>query len=163
MKSLLSMQAIRIIRLFFLLLITVAFCFSCKKNDSSNGIPARYPYSGEQREKGFWIRLVIYEDEDLPAEVYTYISYDKDGFYRNADSETLSCNKTEDGFTLSDIKTGEVRYTAVGMEGDAPFFWKMKLSWNHSAGPVWEEYAEERGWESEMVITREAEPDIVYY
>ena len=156
------MQAIRIIRLFFLLLITGAFCFSCKKDDSSNGIPARYPYSGEQREKGFWIRLVIYEDEDLPAEVYTYF-YDKDGFYRNADSETLSCNKTEEGFTLSDLKTGEILYTAVGMEGDAPFFWKMKLSWNHSPGPVWEEYAEERGWESEMVITQEEEPDDIRY
>ncbi len=142
---------------------TGVFCFSCKKDNSSDGIPARYCYSGEQREKGFWIRLVIYGDEDLPAEVYTYISYDKDGFYRDADSETLSFNKTEEGFTLSDLKTGEVRYTAVGMEGDAPFFRKMKLSWNHSPGPVWEEYAEERGWESEMVITREAELCVIRY
>ena len=39
----------------------------------------------------------------------------------------------------------------------------MELSWNHSPGPVWEEYAEEGGWESEMVITPEEEPDDIRY
>ena len=43
------------------------------------------------------------------------------------------------------------------MEGEAPFFWKMKLTWNHSPGPVWEEYAEERGWEKEIIIEYQRE------
>lgn len=80
--------------------------------------------------------------------------------YRIGDKETLSYSKTEDGFVLCDNETKAVLYTAVFIE---PFPWKMKLSWNHSPGPVWDEYAEERGWESEMVITREEEPDDIRY
>ncbi len=160
MKSLLSRQAIRIIRLLFILPAIALSLISCSGESSKDGGNIRpILWSGVQIERGFFINVFIYEAEGR-AEVVNGVGEPYELRYRIGDKETLSYSKTEDGFVLMDNETKAVLYTAVFIE---PFHWKMKLSWNHSPGPVWEEYAEERGWESEMVITREAELCVIRY
>ena len=155
MKSLLSRQAIRIINLLFILPAIALSLISCSGESEKEGgdiVPVHL--SGVQIESGFVIHVFIYETEGRATVV--------SGTLKNSsrDTETLSYSKTEDGFVLCDNETKAVLYTAVFI---GPFPWKMKLSWNHSPGPVWEEKAEEGGWESEMVITQEEEPDDIRY
>lgn len=154
------MQAIRIISLLFILPAIALSLISCSGESSKDGgdiLPVHL--SGVQIERGFFINVFIHEAEGR-AEVMNGVGEPYELQYRIGDKETLSYSKTEDGFVLCDNETKAVLYTAVFIE---PFPWKMKLSWNHSPGPVWDEYAEERGWESEMVITREEEPDDIRY
>ncbi len=155
MKSLLSRQAIRIISLLFILPAIALSLISCSGESEKEGgdiVPVHW--SGVQIESGFFIHVFIYEAEGRAVVVNGALEN------RSGDTETLSYSKTDNGFVLCDNETKAVLYTAVFIDS---FHWKMKLFWNHSPGPVWEEYAEERGWESEMVITRESEPDDIRY
>lgn len=109
--------------------------------------PVRYLYAGGQGENGFQLWIWILEDESLPALVRSGMCRYLDGAYIDTDEERLDCRFTEEGFTLSDPATGEVRYTAANVEG-SPLL--LHISWTHSPGPTWDHYASDKGWQQEM-------------
>ena len=74
------------------------------------------------------------------------------------DYEHLVCSKTLDGFVLKDVKTGEIMYTAIddktnNWDDHTGFPMAVVVSWAHSPGPVWDTYAEKKGWQKELRLT----------
>lgn len=110
-----------------------------------------------------WIWL--FEDETIPALVRSGMCRYLDNQYIDTDEEHLSCQFTEDGFTLSDPVTRKVLYTAenVEKEGSSPGF-IVHITWDHSPGATWKAHAKEKGWLQEMNLQMQIceGDDIVY-
>ena len=121
--------------------------------------PASWYYVlGGQQENGFklWIFIRQTEEETLARVISGTGAINKDPFitddFDGCDFEILTYNDNENGFTLSDPDTGEVCYT-VHTLFDNPFepnFIYYRVSWTHSPGAIWDENAQEKGWQNEM-------------
>ena len=147
-------------RIFLLLaaLVAISVLYSCGNRGPEKTDPGaaavRYLLAGSQEDNGFQVWIWIYEDEKLPARVMSGQCRYVDGQNIDTDFESLDCQFSEDGFTLSDPQTGAARYTAVSLDdkvGEAALY-HMRLSWSHAPGATWPRYAQERGWQQEMEI-----------
>ena len=139
----------------FVVILALAMVVACSKSNSTNTNEpqpeVQYLLGGEQESNGFHLWIWIYKDETEPACVRSGAVRFVDGTYVDTDEEYLSCLFTEDGFVLSDIKTGEARYEAQrkGAEENHTYH----ISWSHSPGATWDTYAETKGWQREMNIS----------
>ena len=120
-----------------------------------------YVLGGEQ-ENGFklWIFIRQTEEETLVRVISGTGAINKDPFitdgFDGCDFEILTYNDFENGFTLSDPDTGEVRYTVNLLLDNPldPIFIYYRATWTHSPGTVWDENAQEKGWQSKMNLYR---------
>ena len=74
------------------------------------------------------------------------------------DYEYLVCSRTPDGFVLKDTNTGDIMYTAIddhtnNWDDYTGFPMTVLVSWSHSPGPVWDAYAEKKGWQRELHLS----------
>jgi hypothetical protein len=133
------------------LLLATATLSSCQKDDPGKEVPeVRSLYAGGQQDNTFQVWIWIYEDNDEPALVHSGKCCYLDDGYVDTDIERLSYRQTPEGFTLSDLTTGEIRYTAVYQP--SPYSGVLdksliRLSWSHSPGSTWDTFAEELGWQ----------------
>lgn len=134
-------------------LMSMAFS-SCKKIEpDKNLLVIKYLYAGDQKDNGFQMWIWLFEDQTKPAAVRSGMCRYVDGQWIDTDEEYLKCNYTDNGFTLCDPETGEVRYTATYVQKESnPKFYYISVSWNHSPGPAWDANAEEKGWRREMEL-----------
>ena len=135
------------------LLVLAGACQKQEKTSPDSFPPVRYLYSGDQGENKFQMWIWTYEDETIPALVRSGMCRYLDDQFIDTDEEHLTCQFSEDGFTLSDPATGSVLYTAtnVEMEGE-PSGFRVHMTWAHSPGTVWDAYAKEMGWLQEMTL-----------
>ena len=149
---------------FFVIALFLMFCNACEEPTEES--PAvKYLYAGHQEGNGFQLWIWIYEDESLPALVRSGRCRYLFNEFVETDEEHLTCRLTQDGFILSDPMTGEVRYTATNLEKpDFPARYFVHITWTHSPGVTWDEYAEENGWQREIDLVRQIDEgdDIVY-
>ena len=147
---------------FILLLGVSLFLFSCDKKENQQvepekaipegGKPSHWPagYTGVGV-NGFTITVLISDDMN------TQVLLGLNSVPEYEDHENLVCEIQKNGFVLKDPTTKEVHYTAIAREGEPwdthtslPF--NATISWSHSPGPCWDEYAEKRGWGREVNI-----------
>ena len=144
------MKPLTVFRLFVVTALLLLAC-SCRKEQTETFPPVRYLYAGNQGENKFQMWIWIPEDETLPALVRSGMCRYLDNQFIDTDEEHLTCQFTEDGFSLSDPATGIILYTATNMERDGcPQWFCVHISWAHSPGAAWDAYAEEKGWMQEM-------------
>jgi hypothetical protein len=149
------------------LLLASATLSSCRKDDSAEVLPAvRFLYAGGQGDNTFQMWIWIYEDNDEPALVHSGKCRYLDDAYVETDIERLSYRQTPEGFTLSDLTTGEIRYTAVYRSSpytDALDESRVRLSWSHSPGSTWDALAEELDWQRTIDLALQSFPTCVTY
>lgn len=142
-------------------LLTTCLLFSCSSSDSFNpdkiypdGFPSvRYLYGGGQENNGFQMWIWIYEDPNIPALVRSGKCRYIGNTFIDTDEERLTCRFTDTGFTLSDVTTGQVLYTATNVPVQyEPQHAYITITWSHSPGETWEKYAAELGWQREMKL-----------
>lgn len=110
----------------------------------------------------------IFEDESIPALVRSGKCRYLQNEFIDTDEERLICRITQGGFTLSDPTTGNVLYTAAYIQKPyldlASHAFHVQITWAHSPGATWDEYAEEMGWQREMDLSLQIDEgdDIVY-
>ena len=149
-------------------LILCYFCFfildSCKQKEETNepcppSGTCDWPvlYGGGNDENDYLLWILIWED--MSADVQSILNDGKLGsIEERTDNEHLVCSKTPDGFVLKDVKTGEILYTAIddhtnNWDDHTGFPMAVVVSWSHSPGPVWDTYAQDRGWQKELRLT----------
>jgi hypothetical protein len=124
---------------------------ACQKEQTETFPAVRDLYAGSQGENTFQMWIWLFEDETLPALVRSGMCRYLDNQYIDTDEEHLSCQFTEDGFTLSDPATGRVLYTATNVEMDGSSSGIIvHITWDHSPGATWNAHAKEKGWLQEM-------------
>lgn len=135
------------------LLVVASACQKQGKTSPDAFPPVRYLYAGDQGENKFQMWIWIPEDKTVPALVRSGMCRYLDNQFIDTDEEHLTCQFTENGFTLSDPATRKVLYTAtnVEMEGE-PSGFKVHITWAHSPGAAWDANAKEMGWLKEMTL-----------
>ena len=133
---------------------------SCKHNDEgqkespatgSNIWPVLYNGSGSNQQ---FINVFIYEN--MTTVVQSILNDGSMGsFEERTDYEYLTCSRIPDGFVLKNPNSGEILYTALNDHTDnwdeySDLPMAIILNWSHSPGPVWDTYAQDRGWQSEL-------------
>ena len=147
------------------LLVVTSACQKQEKTSPDAFPPVRYLYAGNQGENKFQMWIWIPEDETIPALVRSGMCRYLDDQFIDTDEERLSCQFTEDGFTLSDPATRKVLYTATNVEKEAePTGYRVHITWAHAPGAAWVAYAKEMGWLQEMTLQMQIfeGADIVY-
>ena len=145
----------------FLLFVGALICSlalsSCLKSYGTRDVypKVRTLYAGTQGDNGFQLWIWIYEEDTWPARVLSGFCRYVDGYMEDTDEELLTYKATDNGFTLCNRSTGEVLYTATYIQKnlyDQESKYYISISWTHSPGQAWDEYAEENGWEREMEL-----------
>ena len=150
----------------FIIALFLMLCNACQE-PADLFPPVKYLYGGEQEGNGFQMWIWIFEDESIPALVRSGKCRYLQNEFIDTDEERLICRITQGGFTLSDPTTGNVLYTAAYIQKPyldlASHAFHVQITWAHSPGATWDEYAEEMGWQREMDLSLQIDGDDIVY